>query len=184
MCSPQLLGLWGARDGWGTVPGGCTGALLRGWGGKGSTTAPPGGLSSTKPDRGGHLHIPQRPLYPGLQTLSPVLPPGSAGIPNHSLSGFPFLAPAQAGKSWPRAPRGSKTPNHAPPTAPVHFSSPAWQSMGLVRPHRPPASFSLAPRLRGSPRGTWQRWGKERAGDTGQHGTGSGNGVREGGISG
>eukprot|EP00075_Anas_platyrhynchos_P038879 XP_027328132.1 myocyte-specific enhancer factor 2B [Anas platyrhynchos] len=37
-----------------------------------------------------------RPLYPGLQTLSPVLPPGSAGIPNHSLSGFPFLAPAQA----------------------------------------------------------------------------------------
>lgn len=91
-----------------------TGALLRGWGGKGSTTAPPGGLSSTKPYRGGHLRIPQRPLYPGLQTLSPVLPPGSAGIPNHSLSGFPFLAPAQAGKSWPRAPGGSKTPSHAP----------------------------------------------------------------------
>ncbi|KAM6310688.1 myocyte-specific enhancer factor 2B [Podargus strigoides] len=37
-----------------------------------------------------------RPLYPALQTLSPVLPPGSAGAPSHSLSGFPFLAPAQA----------------------------------------------------------------------------------------
>ncbi|XP_014793551.1 PREDICTED: myocyte-specific enhancer factor 2B [Calidris pugnax] len=39
-----------------------------------------------------------RPLYPTLQTLSPVLPPGSAGVTSHSLSGFPFLAPAQAGK--------------------------------------------------------------------------------------
>ncbi|XP_074421677.1 myocyte-specific enhancer factor 2B [Larus michahellis] len=37
-----------------------------------------------------------RPLYPALQTLSPVLAPGSAGVPSHSLSGFPFLAPAQA----------------------------------------------------------------------------------------
>ncbi|NXL90985.1 MEF2B factor, partial [Alectura lathami] len=36
-----------------------------------------------------------RTLYPGLQTLSPVLTPGSAGIPSHGLSGFPFLAPAQ-----------------------------------------------------------------------------------------
>ncbi|OXB70283.1 UNVERIFIED_CONTAM: hypothetical protein H355_004932 [Colinus virginianus] len=38
-----------------------------------------------------------RPLYSGLQTLSPVLTSGSAGIPSHSLTGFPFLAPAQAG---------------------------------------------------------------------------------------
>ncbi|KAF1675121.1 MEF2B factor, partial [Pygoscelis papua] len=37
-----------------------------------------------------------RPLYPALQTLSPVLAPGSAGVPSHSLAGFPFLAPAQA----------------------------------------------------------------------------------------
>ncbi|XP_054661843.1 myocyte-specific enhancer factor 2B isoform X1 [Grus americana] len=37
-----------------------------------------------------------RPLYPALQTLSPVLTPGSTGAPSHSLSGFPFLAPAQA----------------------------------------------------------------------------------------
>ncbi|NXH78083.1 MEF2B factor, partial [Hydrobates tethys] len=37
-----------------------------------------------------------RPLYPTLQTLSPVLAPGSAGVPSHSLTGFPFLAPAQA----------------------------------------------------------------------------------------
>ncbi|XP_064353568.1 myocyte-specific enhancer factor 2B [Dromaius novaehollandiae] len=34
-----------------------------------------------------------RPLYPGLQTLSPVLAPGSA---THGLAGFPFLASAQA----------------------------------------------------------------------------------------
>ncbi|NWX06231.1 MEF2B factor, partial [Caloenas nicobarica] len=32
-----------------------------------------------------------RPLYPTLQTLSPVLTPGSSGVP-----GFPFLTPAQA----------------------------------------------------------------------------------------
>ncbi|NXG21342.1 MEF2B factor, partial [Grallaria varia] len=37
-----------------------------------------------------------RPLYPALQTLSPVLSPGSSGIPSHGLSGFPFLGPAQA----------------------------------------------------------------------------------------
>ncbi|XP_031459986.1 myocyte-specific enhancer factor 2B isoform X1 [Phasianus colchicus] len=37
-----------------------------------------------------------RPLYSGLQTLSPVLASGSAGIPSHSLTGFPFLTPAQA----------------------------------------------------------------------------------------
>ncbi|NXH17088.1 MEF2B factor, partial [Bucco capensis] len=37
-----------------------------------------------------------RPLYPTLQTLSPVLSPGSSGIPSHGLSSFPFLSPAQA----------------------------------------------------------------------------------------
>ncbi|XP_053906115.1 myocyte-specific enhancer factor 2B isoform X2 [Cuculus canorus] len=37
-----------------------------------------------------------RPLYPTLQTLSPVLSPGSSSVPSHSLAAFPFLAPAQA----------------------------------------------------------------------------------------
>ncbi|KAM7026027.1 myocyte-specific enhancer factor 2B [Acridotheres tristis] len=37
-----------------------------------------------------------RPLYPALQTLSPVLSPGSSGLPSHGLAGFPFLSPAQA----------------------------------------------------------------------------------------
>ncbi|XP_050842246.1 myocyte-specific enhancer factor 2B [Serinus canaria] len=37
-----------------------------------------------------------RPLYPGLQSLSPVLSPGSSGLPSHGLAGFPFLSPAQA----------------------------------------------------------------------------------------
>ncbi|KAM9254615.1 myocyte-specific enhancer factor 2B [Cariama cristata] len=37
-----------------------------------------------------------RPLYPVLQTLSPVLTPGSSSVPSHGLTGFPFLAPAQA----------------------------------------------------------------------------------------
>ncbi|NXM40088.1 MEF2B factor, partial [Gymnorhina tibicen] len=37
-----------------------------------------------------------RPLYPALQTLSPVLSPGSSGLPSHGLAGFSFLSPAQA----------------------------------------------------------------------------------------
>ncbi|NXA55757.1 MEF2B factor, partial [Nothocercus julius] len=37
-----------------------------------------------------------RPLYPGLQTLSPVLAPGAAAP---GLAGFPFLPSAPAGKS-------------------------------------------------------------------------------------
>ncbi|XP_056368684.1 myocyte-specific enhancer factor 2B isoform X2 [Oenanthe melanoleuca] len=37
-----------------------------------------------------------RPLYPALQTLSPVLSPGSSGLPSHGLAGFPFLSPAPA----------------------------------------------------------------------------------------
>ncbi|XP_050177479.1 myocyte-specific enhancer factor 2B [Myiozetetes cayanensis] len=39
-----------------------------------------------------------RPLYPALQTLSPVLTPGSSSIPSHGLAGFPFLSPAQAAR--------------------------------------------------------------------------------------
>ncbi|XP_057273415.1 myocyte-specific enhancer factor 2B isoform X1 [Pezoporus wallicus] len=37
-----------------------------------------------------------RPLYPALQTLSPVLTPSSSSIPSHGLTNFPFLTPAQA----------------------------------------------------------------------------------------
>ncbi|XP_051495448.1 myocyte-specific enhancer factor 2B [Apus apus] len=37
-----------------------------------------------------------RPLYPSLQTLSPVLTPGSTSVTSHSLTGFPFLSPTQA----------------------------------------------------------------------------------------
>ncbi|NXF27862.1 MEF2B factor, partial [Rhodinocichla rosea] len=44
----------------------------------------------------GSPRFPQRPLYPALQTLSPVLSPGSSGLPSHGLAGFPFLSPAQA----------------------------------------------------------------------------------------
>ncbi|XP_059687965.1 myocyte-specific enhancer factor 2B [Gavia stellata] len=60
-----------------------------------------------------------RPLYPTLQTLSPVLAPGSANVPSHSLTGFPFLAPAQAefGAGEPPPPPGFLQPS---PTAWQH----------------------------------------------------------------
>ncbi|NXK14037.1 MEF2B factor, partial [Herpetotheres cachinnans] len=51
-----------------------------------------------------------RPLYPALQTLSPVLTPGSSSVPSHGLTGFPFLAPAPAGKSWPLGAGTARTP--------------------------------------------------------------------------
>ncbi|XP_062452238.1 myocyte-specific enhancer factor 2B isoform X2 [Rhea pennata] len=53
-----------------------------------------------------------RPLYPGLQTLSPVLAPGSA---NHGLAGFPFLAsaPAEYGAGEAPAPPGFLQPGTA-----------------------------------------------------------------------
>ncbi|KAF1596030.1 Myocyte-specific enhancer factor 2B, partial [Eudyptes moseleyi] len=59
-----------------------------------------------------------RPLYPALQTLSPVLAPGSAGVPSHSLAGFPFLAPAQAEFGAGEAP---------PPPGFLQPSPTAWQ---------------------------------------------------------
>ncbi|NWW71469.1 MEF2B factor, partial [Climacteris rufus] len=52
-----------------------------------------------------------RPLYPTLQTLSPVLAPGSSG-----LAGFPFLPPAQADFGAGEVP---------PP--PGFLQPPAWQ---------------------------------------------------------
>uniref|UniRef100_A0A8C3PXR3 Myocyte enhancer factor 2B n=1 Tax=Chrysolophus pictus TaxID=9089 RepID=A0A8C3PXR3_CHRPC len=99
-----------------------------------------------------------RPLYSGLQTLSPVLTSGSAGIPSHSLTGFPFLTPAQAGKSWPLILEWLGGSSHIL-SSPAHFPPPAQQSSGLARPHLLLASCSLALQLHGSPRGTWQHWG-------------------------
>ncbi|NXC06709.1 MEF2B factor, partial [Orthonyx spaldingii] len=57
-----------------------------------------------------------RPLYPALQTLSPVLSPGSSGLPSHGLAGFPFLGPAQADFGAGEVP---------PP--PGFLQPPAWQ---------------------------------------------------------
>ncbi|RLV64479.1 hypothetical protein DV515_00017449, partial [Chloebia gouldiae] len=57
-----------------------------------------------------------RPLYPALQTLSPVLSPGSSGLPSHGLAGFPFLSPAQADFGAGEVP---------PP--PGFLQPPAWQ---------------------------------------------------------
>ncbi|KAM9111858.1 myocyte-specific enhancer factor 2B isoform 2-T2 [Pangshura tecta] len=37
-----------------------------------------------------------RSLYPGLQTVSPVLAAGSGSVPAHGLGGFPFLSSSQA----------------------------------------------------------------------------------------
>ncbi|XP_039909955.1 myocyte-specific enhancer factor 2B, partial [Hirundo rustica] len=56
-----------------------------------------------------------RPLYPALQTLSPVLSPGSSG-----LAGFPFLSPAPAGES-----RDFGAGEVPPP--PGFLQPPAWQ---------------------------------------------------------
>ncbi|NXV80561.1 MEF2B factor, partial [Atlantisia rogersi] len=60
-----------------------------------------------------------RPLYPTLQTLSPMLTPGSTSIPSHSLSGFPFLTPAQAAEFG-----AGEAP---PPPSFLQPGPPAWQ---------------------------------------------------------
>lgn len=73
---------------------GFAGGMGRGGGGD-----KPPRRSAARTLMGGHPNFPQRPLYPTLQTLSPVLTPGSSGVP-----GFPFLTPAQAGKFWPLGP--------------------------------------------------------------------------------
>ncbi|NWS16395.1 MEF2B factor, partial [Pachyramphus minor] len=59
-----------------------------------------------------------RPLYPTLQTLSPVLTPGSSSIPSHGLAGFPFLSPAQADFGAGEVP---------PPPGFLQPGPPAWQ---------------------------------------------------------
>ncbi|XP_015471504.1 myocyte-specific enhancer factor 2B [Parus major] len=57
-----------------------------------------------------------RPLYPALQTLSPVLSPGSSSLPSHGLAGFSFLSPAPADFGAGEVP---------PP--PGFLQPPAWQ---------------------------------------------------------
>ncbi|NWT06331.1 MEF2B factor, partial [Mionectes macconnelli] len=59
-----------------------------------------------------------RPLYPALQTLSPILTPGSSSIPSHGLAAFPFLSPAQADFGAGEVP---------PPPGFLQPSPPAWQ---------------------------------------------------------
>ncbi|NXU94467.1 MEF2B factor, partial [Xiphorhynchus elegans] len=59
-----------------------------------------------------------RPLYPALQTLSPVLSPGSSSIPSHGLAGFSFLSPAQADFGAGEVP---------PPPGFLQPGPPAWQ---------------------------------------------------------
>ncbi|KAM6294912.1 myocyte-specific enhancer factor 2B [Aegotheles albertisi] len=58
-----------------------------------------------------------RLLYPALQTLSPVLTPGSAGVPSHGLTGFSFLAQAEFGSGEAPPPPGFLQPG---PTAWQH----------------------------------------------------------------
>ncbi|NXX80692.1 MEF2B factor, partial [Urocolius indicus] len=60
-----------------------------------------------------------RPLYPTLQTLSPVITPGSSGIPSHSLTSFSFLTSAQAAEFG-----AGDTPL---PSGFLQPSPPAWQ---------------------------------------------------------
>ncbi|XP_058714955.1 LOW QUALITY PROTEIN: myocyte-specific enhancer factor 2B [Poecile atricapillus] len=57
-----------------------------------------------------------RPLNPALQTLSPVLSPGSSSLPSHGLAGFSFLSPAPADFGAGEVP---------PP--PGFLQPPAWQ---------------------------------------------------------
>ncbi|NWV21967.1 MEF2B factor, partial [Origma solitaria] len=58
-----------------------------------------------------------RPLYPALQTLSPVLSPGGSG-----LAGFPFLSPAPAGESWCPSAWGQLCPPPFTPSPPSPLS--------------------------------------------------------------
>ncbi|NXJ81317.1 MEF2B factor, partial [Trogon melanurus] len=74
-----------------------------------------------------------RPLYPALQTLSPVLTPGSSGIPSHSLAGFPFLTSAQAAEFG--AGEAPTPPGFLQP------SPPAWQ------PQRDMAALGVSSRI-------------------------------------
>ncbi|XP_064252633.1 myocyte-specific enhancer factor 2B isoform X2 [Passer domesticus] len=86
-----------------------------------------------------------RPLFPALQTLSPVLSPGSSGLPSHGLAGFPFLSPAQAGES--RSP--SLGTALSPPfvALPAHCALPPrrfWGWRGRAAPRIPAAPPGVA----------------------------------------
>ncbi|NWI53051.1 MEF2B factor, partial [Calyptomena viridis] len=64
-----------------------------------------------------------RPLYPALQTLSPVLTPGSSSIPSHGLAGFPFLPSAQAGDRIVSAEDPPPAPGSSPQHQPISIKS-------------------------------------------------------------
>ncbi|NXC48742.1 MEF2B factor, partial [Penelope pileata] len=86
-----------------------------------------------------------RPLYPTLQTLSPVLTSGSAGIPSHGLASFPFLTPAQAefGAGEAPPPPGFLQPGLAAPWQPPRDMA----ALGplLTLPSHPRASSRIVP---------------------------------------
>lgn len=134
---------------WGFAGGGGRG---RGWGGERlhHEQPPPMGLAARGLTGGGHPAFPQRPLYPTLQTLSPVLTPGSSGVPSHGLTGFPFLAPAQAGKSWPLGPGTARTPppticRHTPPPSSCSFLASCSAEFGAGETPLPPGFLQPGP---------------------------------------
>ncbi|NXE99461.1 MEF2B factor, partial [Menura novaehollandiae] len=87
-----------------------------------------------------------RPLYPALQTLSPVLTPGSSSLPSHGLATFPFLTPSQADFGAGEVP---------PPPGFLQPGPPAWQhprdmaalgvSSRIVSAEDPPAAPGASP---------------------------------------
>lgn len=138
------------------LPQPSTGALLGGGAEEGAGVGrgcimsnPPMGLAARGLTGGGHPAFPQRPLYPTLQTLSPVLTPGSSGVPSHGLTGFPFLAPAQAGKSWPLGPGTARTPPppsvDTPPPSSCSFLASCSAEFGAGETPLPPGFLQPGP---------------------------------------
>lgn len=154
------------------TPGLCWGAREEVGGGGDTASWVSQEVSITKPN-GGHPAFPQRPLYPTLQTLSPVLAPGSAGVPSHSLAGFPFLAPAQAGKSWPLSP-GTAWGSEPPwPQTPPQLLLTLRLLLGRVWGWRGPAALRLpAARPHGMAAPTGHGSAGVRMGDSGRVGDG------------
>ncbi|NWI06112.1 MEF2B factor, partial [Tichodroma muraria] len=83
-----------------------------------------------------------RPLYPALQTLSPVLSPGSSSLPSHGLAGFPFLSPAPAGESRSLSLGTASSPPFV--ALPAHCCPPTPQILGLASSRIVPAEEPAA----------------------------------------
>ncbi|NWX14408.1 MEF2B factor, partial [Aegotheles bennettii] len=94
--------------------------------------------------RCGEAHGSLRLLYPALQTLSPVLTPGSASVPSHGLTGFSFLAQAEFGSGEAPPPPGFLQPG---PTAWQHPRDAAalGGSSRIVPTEEPPAAPGASP---------------------------------------